>query len=153
MINIIKQQQNQSCFHHQLCIGHLFMHSAFISKFLASRKNPRKLFEGIGIKTSIKGAYLAPWKGSTGSPWTTQGLGALTYTNSEHEVKNLGIASSTNAPFHRKEMHGLGEETCGCQRGEGGSGMHWESGVNRCKLLSLEWRSNEILLYCTGNYI
>ena len=33
-----------------------------------------------------------------------------------------------------------------------GSGMDWESGVNRCKLLHLEWISNEILLYSTGNY-
>ena len=29
----------------------------------------------------------------------------------------------TNAPFHRKETHGLGEETCGCQ-GEG-EGVGW----------------------------
>ena len=35
----------------------------------------------------------------------------------------------------------------------GGSGMDWESRVNRCKLLHLEWISNEILLYSTGNYI
>ena len=27
---------------------------------------------------------------------------------------------------------------------EGGSGMDWESGVNRCKLLHLEWISNKI---------
>ena len=38
-------------------------------------------------------------------------------------------------------------------KGEGGSGMDWESGVNRCKLLHLEWISNEFLLYSTGNYI
>ena len=57
----------------------------------------------------------------------------------------------TNKPFHRKETHGLGENTCGCQRG--GSWMDWELGVNRCKLLHLEWISNEILLYSTGNYI
>ena len=31
--------------------------------------------------------------------------------------------------------------------------VDWESGVNRCKLLLLEWISNEILLYGTGNYI
>jgi len=34
-----------------------------------------------------------------------------------------------------------------------GSGMDGESGVNRHKLLHLEWISNEILLYSTGNYI
>ena len=31
--------------------------------------------------------------------------------------------------------------------------MDWESGVNGCKLLPLEWISNEILLCSTGNYI
>ena len=34
-----------------------------------------------------------------------------------------------------------------------GSGMNWESGVNRCKPLHLEWIDNEVLLYSTGNYI
>uniref|UniRef100_A0A8D0QNP5 Uncharacterized protein n=1 Tax=Sus scrofa TaxID=9823 RepID=A0A8D0QNP5_PIG len=29
----------------------------------------------------------------------------------------------------------------------------WELGVNRCRLLPLEWISNEILLCSTGNYI
>ena len=38
-------------------------------------------------------------------------------------------------------------------KGWGVSGVDWESGVNRCKLLHLEWISNEILLYSTGNYI
>ena len=33
-----------------------------------------------------------------------------------------------------KKTHGLGEKTCGCQGGGGGSGMDWELGVNRCKL-------------------
>ena len=59
----------------------------------------------------------------------------------------------TNEPFHRKENHGLGEQTCGCQEGGGGSGMDWELGVKRCKLLPLEWISNEILLCSTGNYV
>ena len=30
---------------------------------------------------------------------------------------------------------------------EGGSGMDWEFGVSRCKLLHLEWINNEVLLY------
>ena len=47
----------------------------------------------------------------------------------------------------KKQTHGHGEQTCGCQGGGGGSGMDWESGVHRCKLLPLEWISNEILLY------
>ena len=34
---------------------------------------------------------------------------------------------STNEPFYRKDSHGLGEQICGCQGGEGGggSGMDW----------------------------
>ena len=31
--------------------------------------------------------------------------------------------------------------------------MDCEFGVNRCKLLHLEWISNDVLLYSTGNYI
>ena len=34
-----------------------------------------------------------------------------------------------------------------------GSEMDWEFGVNRCKLLHVEWISNEILLYSTVTYI
>ena len=59
----------------------------------------------------------------------------------------------TNEPFHRKEAHGLGEQTCGCQGGGGGSVIDWEFGVSRCKLLHLEWIDNEVLPYNTGNYI
>ena len=45
----------------------------------------------------------------------------------------------TNEPFCRKETHGHGEQTCGCQERGGGSGMDWEFEVNRCKLTPLEW--------------
>ena len=58
----------------------------------------------------------------------------------------------TNELFYRKETRGH-EQTCACQGGGGGSGMDWESGVNRCKLLLLEQISNEILLDSTGNSI
>ena len=34
-----------------------------------------------------------------------------------------------NEPFHRKEMHGLGEQTSGCQGGGGRSGMDWQLGL------------------------
>ena len=38
-------------------------------------------------------------------------------------------------------------------KGEWGvSGIDWELGVSRCKLLYLGWISNEVLLYSTGNY-
>ena len=59
----------------------------------------------------------------------------------------------TNEPFHRKENHGLGEKTCGCQGGGGESGMGGVLGVNGCRLLPLEWISNEILLCSTGNSV
>ena len=56
-----------------------------------------------------------------------------------------------NLSTEKKQTHGLGEQTFDCQGG--GSGVDWEFGVSRCKLLPLEWISNEILLYSTGNYI
>ena len=37
--------------------------------------------------------------------------------------------------------------------GVGGTGRDWEFGVNKCKLLRLEWISNGILLYSTRNYV
>ena len=57
-----------------------------------------------------------------------------------------------NLSTAKKQTHGLGEQTCGCQGGGGGSRMDLEFAVRRCKLLYLEWISNEILLYSTGNY-
>ena len=39
------------------------------------------------------------------------------------------------------------------KRGEGGNGVDWELGVNICKLLPLEWISNESLLCSPGNYV
>ena len=38
-------------------------------------------------------------------------------------------------------------------RVEGESGMDGEFGVNRCKLLHLEWMGKEALLFSTGNYV
>ena len=38
-------------------------------------------------------------------------------------------------------------------KGGRGSGMDGEFGVNRCRLLPLEWISNEILLGSTGNSV
>ena len=39
-------------------------------------------------------------------------------------------------------------------KGERGrSGMDWEFGVSRCKLLHLGWISKKVLQYSTGNYI
>ena len=58
-----------------------------------------------------------------------------------------------NLSTEKKQSHGHGEQTCGCQEGGRRSGTEWEFEISRCKLLNLEWISNEILLYCTGNYI
>ena len=38
-------------------------------------------------------------------------------------------------------------------KGKGaGGGLHWEFGINRCKLLYTGWINNKILLCSTGNY-
>ena len=58
-----------------------------------------------------------------------------------------------NLSTEKKQTHRHGEQTCGCQGEGGGSGMDVEFGVSRCKLLHLEWISNEVLLYSTGNCI
>ena len=86
--------------------------------------------------------------------------GTRTYTKSEREKQTpydttyiWNLIYGPNAPFHRKENHGLGEQTCGCQGGGGRSEMDWEFGVSRCKLSHLEWTSNEGLLYSTRNYM
>ena len=40
-----------------------------------------------------------------------------------HMISHIwNLIYDTNEPFHRKENHGLGEETCGCQGGAGGGG-------------------------------
>ena len=53
--------------------------------------------------------------------------------------------------FPQKQTHKHRGQTCGCQGG--GSGMDWEFWVSGCKLLHLEWISDEVVLYNTGNYI
>ena len=55
-----------------------------------------------------------------------------------------------------QNRNGLKDIENGLVVGEGDgerSGIDWESGVSRCKLLHLEWISNVILLHSTGNYI
>ena len=43
-----------------------------------------------------------------------------------------------NLSTEKKQTHGHGEQTCGCQGGEGGSGIDWDFRVRKCKLLQLE---------------
>ena len=42
----------------------------------------------------------------------------------------------TNLSAEQRQTHGHGEQTCGCQGEEGGSGMDWEFRVNRCKTVA-----------------
>ena len=53
----------------------------------------------------------------------------------------------------QKQNHRQREQTCGCQRSQGGHGMDSEFGISRCKLLHIEWISNEVLLYGTGDWV
>ena len=79
-----------------------------------------------------------------------------TLTNTQNHISPIIWASQDPGKVTHKSNHrefplclsGLRIQLVGR-----GSGMDWESGVNRCKLLHLEWISNEILLYSTGNYI
>ena len=54
--------------------------------------------------------------------------------------------AQTNLSTEKKRTHGLGKQTQDCQGEGGGNGMDGEFGVNRCKLLHLEWISTDILL-------
>ena len=55
--------------------------------------------------------------------------------------------------FTEQKTHKHGEQTCDCQ-GEGrASGIDWEFGVSRCKLLHLEWKTKEVILYTRGKYV
>ena len=70
---------------------------------------------------------------------------SLTYWNLKY---------STNEPIYKTETDSDKENRLVVAKGVGrGSGMDWEFGVSRCKLLHLEWKSNKVLLYSTGNYI
>ena len=48
------------------------------------------------------------------------------------------LIDNTNKLFHRKVIHGLGEQTCGCQGWGEGRGIDWEYGVDRWKLMHLD---------------
>ena len=51
-----------------------------------------------------------------------------------------------NLSTEKKQTHKHGEQICGFQGGGRREQMDWEFGVSRCKLLRLEWISNEVLL-------
>ena len=51
-----------------------------------------------------------------------------------------------NLSTKQKQTHRHGEQTYICQ-GVGRKWDDWEFGVSKCKVLYLEWISNEVLLY------
>ena len=51
--------------------------------------------------------------------------------------------AQVNLSIEQKQSQRYGEQSCGFQVGGGRSEMDWNFGVNRCKLLHLEWISNE----------
>ena len=61
----------------------------------------------------------------------------------------------TKEPIHQTEKNTRThrEQTCVAKGQRGGRGIDWEFGVSRCKLFHLEWISDAVLLYSTGNYI
>ena len=58
-----------------------------------------------------------------------------------------------NESTYKTEIGTQREQTWGCQGGREESGMNWEFGVSKYKLLHLEWISKEVLPYSRGNYI
>ena len=52
----------------------------------------------------------------------------------------------TQMNLYTKQTHRHREQTCSCQGGVGVGGMNWEFGVNKCKLLYIEWIHNKVLL-------
>ena len=58
-----------------------------------------------------------------------------------------------NLSTDQQQTHRHRKQTCSCHWGGRRSGVDREFGVSRCKLLYLEWISNEVLLYSMGNYI
>ena len=58
-----------------------------------------------------------------------------------------------NLSTEKKQLADMDNILVAAKGGKGGSGMDWEFGVSRCKLLHLEWINNEILMYSTVNCI
>ena len=66
-------------------------------------------------------------------------------------MKGLQVVSSTHLQF--VVITNLENRLVVAKGEEGGGGMDCEFGISKCKLLYIEWISNKVLLYSTGNYI
>ena len=58
-----------------------------------------------------------------------------------------------NLSMKQKQNQGHREQTGDCQGEGNGRGLDWEFGVNRCKLLYIEWINSKVLLYSIRKYI
>ena len=54
-----------------------------------------------------------------------------------------------NLSTKQKQTHRHREQICGCQ----GGGVDWEFRISRCKLVSIGWINNKVLLYSPRSYI
>ena len=64
------------------------------------------------------------------------------------------LKCGTNEPIYQIEINSdLQNRFVVAKWDEGGSGMDWEFGVSRVKLLHLQWLNDKVLPYSTGNYI
>ena len=75
----------------------------------------------------------------------------------KHHIISLicGIkdVAQMNLSTIQKQTRRHGEQIYGCHRVREEMQGTGSLGFSRCKLLHLEWISNEILLYSTGNYV
>ena len=64
------------------------------------------------------------------------------------------LKSGTNETIYRTETDSMAIENglVVAKGEEGKNGMDGQFEISRCKLLPLEWISNEVLLYSTGSY-
>ena len=65
------------------------------------------------------------------------------------------IKSSPYYPYRKESLRLRAQTEYRLVAANGGgerSGLDWEFGHSRCKLLHLKWTSNEVLLHSTGNY-
>ena len=67
-------------------------------------------------------------------------------------ISGIYYTAQMNLSTEKKIMDSENRLVVAKEEGEG-VGWDWQSGVSRCKLLPVEWISNEMLLYSTGNYI
>ena len=71
-----------------------------------------------------------------------------------HMIPHIcNLIYSTNEPFPRKENHGLGEQTCGCQGGGGGSGSLGLIDADYCLWNGLVMRSCYVALGTMSSHL